>query len=248
MSCEEPKSIVNDADLFPMSADQRIAWRNKTIGEMKKIAPDLVEDLRSAAEKVAASKVETLLIGSSSGGPMALKEFFANLPRLNIAIFIAQHMPEAAYDLVLNQVKSSARNWDVSIAVHGEKALAGHAYLIPREVTLSINANSVIEFKPNATTPEFHPCINNAVRSIYSYSKDKTNIVILTGMGEDGAAALRELKGKARMILAQEPDSCASSSMPDAARKTNTVDRSGTPSELANLISESYGHGVSFLN
>lgn len=248
MDSNEPPCLFNETDLYPMSPEQRIAWRNRMIEEMKKLAPDLADEIKQANDRFAASKVDTLVIGSSSGGPLALKEFFSNLPRLNIAIFIAQHMPEAAFGLLLRQVKEAAKDWDVEIGYHGQKVVGGKVILIPRDVTLNISPNAIIEFKPNVTPPEFHPSINQAIRSVHAYSKERTNILILTGMGEDGAAAVRDLKGKVKSIMAQDHASCASSSMPDAARKTNAVQFSGPPSELARKVSEAYGFGVVLLN
>jgi chemosensory pili system protein ChpB (putative protein-glutamate methylesterase) len=248
MGSGDPLALFNEVDLYPMTPEQRLAWRNKTINEMKKLAPDLADELKSVSDKMAASKLDTLIIGSSSGGPLALKEFFEHLPRLNIAVFIAQHMPEAAFGLLLKQVKEKAGTWDVCIGYHGQKVLPGQVIIIPRDVSMTISPSSILEFKPNINEPEYHPCINHCIRSVHAYSKAKTSIVILTGMGEDGAAAVRDLKGKALMVLAQEPNSCASASMPNAARATGAVQSSGTPAELARMVSEAYGFGVRVLN
>lgn len=243
MDSGEPVPLFNVADLYVLSPEERIAWRNKIVGEMKKLAPDLAAGIKTGAEK-SAEKVDTLIIGSSSGGPLALKEFFSKLPKLRLTIFIAQHMPEEAFSILLRQVKDAAKSWDVMIGSHGLKIEPGKVIVVPRGVTMHITPNSVLEFRPNATEPEFHPSINQAIRSVYAYSKDRTNIMILTGMGEDGAAAVRDLKGRARLIIAQDAASSASASMPNATRDTGAVQRTGTPSELAHYLSESYGFGL----
>lgn len=80
MDSNEPPCLFNETDLYPMSPEQRIAWRNRMIEEMKKLAPDLADEIKQANDRFAASKVDTLVIGSSSGGPLALKEFSPTCP------------------------------------------------------------------------------------------------------------------------------------------------------------------------
>ena len=236
----EQLALYNEVDLYTMSPEQRSAWRKKTVVELKKLAPDLASEIFDKPAGSAASKVQTLVIGSSSGGPSVLKEILSRLPRLNIAIFIAQHMAEDAFGLLLKQVTNAASKWDVSIARQGQKVLPGSVFIVPRGVALSISPGSVIELKPNISQPEFDPCINQCIRSIHAYSKENTSVVILSGMGSDGAAGVRAIRGSVRLILAQDAETCGNTSMPDAARATGAVQRSGTPAELADLIASTF--------
>ena len=236
----EQLALYNEVDLYTMSPEQRSAWRKKTVVELKKLAPDLASEIFDKPAGSAASKVQTLVIGSSSGGPSVLKEILSRLPRLNIAIFIAQHMAEDAFGLLLKQVTNAASKWDVSIARQGQKVLPGSVFIVPRGVALSISPGSVIELKPNISQPEFDPCINQCIRSIHAYSKENTSVVILSGMGSDGAAGVRDIRGSVRLILAQDAETCGNTRMPDAARATGAVQRSGTPAELADLIASTF--------
>ena len=236
----EQLALYNEVDLYSMSPEQRSAWRNRMVVELKKLAPDLASEVSDKPTSSASTKVQTLVIGASSGGPSALKDLLSRLPRLNLAIFVAQHMSEDAFGLLLKQVTQAASNWDVTIASHGQKVLPGSVIIVPRGVALNISAGSVIELRPNASQPEFDPCINQCIRSVHAYSKENTSVVILSGMGSDGAAGVRDLQSQARLILAQEADSCGTPSMPDAARATGSVQRSGTPAELAELIASTF--------
>lgn len=236
----EQLALYNEVDLYSMSPEQRSAWRKKMVVELKKLAPDLASEIMEQTAGPAASKVPTLVIGSSSGGPSALKDLLSRLPQLNVAIFVAQHMAEDAFSLLLKQVTQAASSWDVAIARQGQKVLPGSVIIVPRGVALSISAGSVIELRPNSTQPEFDPCINQCIRSVHAYSKENTSVVILSGMGSDGAAGVRDVQGNARLILAQDAESCGTSSMPDAARATGAVNHSGTPAELADLIASTF--------
>lgn len=236
----EQLALYNEVDLYTMSPEQRSAWRKKMVVELKKLAPDLASEICDTPVGIATNKIQTLVIGSSSGGPSVLKEILSRLPRLNIAIFIAQHMAEDAFGLLLKQVTNAASKWDVSIARQGQKVLPGSVFIVPRGVALSISPGSVIELKPNISQPEFDPCINQCIRSIHAYSKENTSVVILSGMGSDGAAGVRDIRGSARLILAQDAETCGNTSMPDAARATGGVQRSGTPAELADLIASTF--------
>jgi chemosensory pili system protein ChpB (putative protein-glutamate methylesterase) len=65
-------------------------------------------------------------------------------------------------------------------------------------------------------------------------------VIILTGMGDDGAAAIKEVNKRAISVLAQSAETCASKSMPEAARDTGLVQYTGSPRELSEEMMRLY--------
>lgn len=232
--------LLHEKDLFKMSTEERIAWRNKTIEAFITARPDLEADLSSKKDEADNKHVPDIwIIGSSAGGPQALKEMLTELPSLPIAIFIAQHISEAAYGQILNRVRDVAPNWNVHSAADGMVVEKGAIYMIPRDSTVEVKGGAI---RLKTSTPrelQFNPNIDSLIRSVFA-THNRLGVVILSGMGMDGSAGIRGIKGKAKLILAQEEISCGAKGMPDAARKTGAVNLSATPAELGRHLVKLY--------
>lgn len=240
MVAENEICLMHEKDLFSMTLEQRVAWRNRTIDLIKTARPDLAEDLLQKKDEADNKHVPDIwIIGSSAGGPQALKEMLTNLPALPISIFIAQHISESAYGQVLLRVKQIAQHWSVVSAADGLQVTPGSIYLIPRDRTIEVR-HGVIQLKPYAVQDlSFNPCIDAVIRSVYA-SHSRIGVMILSGMGLDGAAGIRAIKGKAKMIMAQDHESSGAKGMPDSARATGAVNLSATPVELARELTKLY--------
>lgn len=238
---EEPVCLMHEKDLFAMSQADRMAWRNRTVEEIRKALPDLAGDLDVRKNEADNKNVpDAWIIGSSAGGPQALKEFFGALPALPVTIFVAQHISENAYEQMLSRLKDNAKAWDVQSATDGAKVKPNTVFLIPRDKTVAIRGG-VIELKPFVTPDlSFNPSIDGVIRSIFACHPGKIGVIIMTGMGFDGSAGIRGIKGRAKMIMAQDHDSCGAKSMPDSARLTGAVQLSAKPTELANELAGMY--------
>lgn len=238
----EPISLLSEKDLSPLAHDERLAWRSKIVSETMKLLPDLASEIDQSRSSLMGNDV--WVVGSSSGGPDALTNFLGALPRLPITIILAQHIGSergtASMQVVLN---SRQNNWKVSVAEHGQTVKPAHAYLVPRDSTVAIEGERFVVrpyHAPNSPCPN----INATLRAMARIETRKMGVVILTGLGDDGAAALKEIKHLTLSVMAQVAVECPARSMPDAARDTGTVDVSGTLVELAKNISRRYGVGV----
>lgn len=238
---EEPICLVHDKDLYAMQPRDRISWRNRTIEEIKKALPDLASELDDKKDEADNKNVpDVWVIGASSGGPKALREFFADLPRMPISIFVAQHMSEVGYSQMLARLKDVASRWSVHSAETGMKIKPNSVYLVPRDNTIEISSG-VITLQPySAQSVSFNPCIDAVIRSIYE-CHPQVGVIILSGMGMDGSGGIRTIKGKAKMIMAQDHESSGAKSMPDSARNTGSVQFSAPPEGLARKLAQVYG-------
>ncbi|MNN51105.1 Chemotaxis response regulator protein-glutamate methylesterase of group 3 operon [compost metagenome] len=126
-------------------------------------------------------------------------------------------------------------------AEHGAKLKAGTIFVVPRDTTVEVRSG-VIQLRP-VKPNTYSPSINSVIRSVFSSIAGKLGVIILTGMGDDGASGIRDLKGKAKIVMAQDAESSQARSMPDAARETGAVSFSGKPAELARHMYRMYGIG-----
>jgi two-component system chemotaxis response regulator CheB len=167
-----------------------------------------------------------IVVGSSTGGTDALKEFLSCMPNHAPAILIAQHMPELF-------TKSFAERLDhlcamrVVEARHHEDILPGHVYLAPGHSHLLLERvgaryRTVLSQEPpvNRLRPSVEVLFLSAARHL---GKDAIG-VMLTGMGKDGAAAMLEMKRAGAYNFAQDEASCVVFGMPREAIAVGAVD------------------------
>lgn len=245
ISMEEPVCLLHERDLYAMGQEGRIAWRNRTVDEIKKALPDLAAELENKKNEADNRNTpDAWIIGASTGGPTALRDFFAHLPILPISIFVAQHISEDAFTQMLSRLRDIAPKWSVQSAENGAKVQANSVYLVPRDRSIEIRSGAIV-LKPYSAAHEigFNPCIDAVIRSMFA-SHPKIGVIIMSGMGRDGSAGIRAIKGKAKMILAQDHGSCGAKSMPDSARETGAVQASLPPEGLAAQLARMYGQSA----
>lgn len=236
---EDPICLLHDKELHTMTPMAKLAWRNRTLDEIKKAVPEgakKLDELRDQADNK--NLPDVWIIGSSSGGPQALKQLFTALPPLPISILVAQHMSADGYGQLLDRVSNLAKGWEVHSAQDGMRVLPRTVYLVPRDNTIEISGG-IISLQPSSTNVSFNPSIDTVIRSV-SQCHQNVGVIILSGMGADGSGGIRAIKGKAMMIMAQDHVSSGAKSMPDSARNTGAVQYSAPPDLLAKRLEEIY--------
>lgn len=165
-----------------------------------------------------------VMIGVSTGGPMALKRLFAELPPLNAAIVIVLHIPPGM-DYKIARGLDAVASMPVALAEDGEYLRSGQVYLAPGGFHLKLEGNSRVILKEGARVNFVQPSADVAMESLLKPLKRKRLVgVILTGMGRDGAEGIRHIKALGGFTIAQDQDSSAIYGMPKAAFETGAVD------------------------
>lgn len=167
-----------------------------------------------------------IVVGSSTGGTDALREFLSRMPPDAPPILIAQHMPETFVPSFAARLDSQCA-MHVKLAEHGEEVKAGTAYLAPGNVHLLV-AKSVAGYRAvlsDEAPRNFHrPSVEVLFRSAAEVLGARAVGVMLTGMGKDGAVAMLEMKRAGACNLAQDEASCVVFGMPRAAIELGAVD------------------------
>ena len=162
------------------------------------------------------SSEKLIIIGASTGGTEAIKNFLMQMPSDCPGILITQHMPEGF-------TRSFAKRLDglckiaVSEAVGGERVLPGHAYIAPGHSHLLLarsGANYVTKLDDGEPVNRHRPSVDVLFRSAAASAGKNAVGVILTGMGKDGAQGMLEMKNAGAYNFAQDEASCVVFGMP----------------------------------
>lgn len=165
-----------------------------------------------------------VMIGVSTGGPIALRHLFAELPPLDAAIVIVLHIPPGM-DYKIAKGLEAVASMPVALAEDGEYLRSGCIYLAPGGLHLKLEGNSRIALEDSARVNFVQPSADVAMKSLLKPVKKRQVIgVILTGMGKDGAEGIRHIKNLGGVTIAQNQESSAIYGMPKAALETGAVD------------------------
>lgn len=200
------------------------------------ISPRLSADavLPSLSNPIASTE-KLIILGASTGGTEAIKEFLTKLPPDCPGILIAQHMPEAFTLSFANRLDSLCKI-SVKEAQNGDRILPGHAYIAPGHSHLLLKrsgANYVCELNQGPPVNRHRPSVDVLFRSAANCAGKNVIGVILTGMGKDGAAGMMEMKQAGAYNFAQDEASCVVFGMPKEAIAAGGVDEVVPLQEMA---------------
>ena len=182
-----------------------------------------------------------VMIGVSTGGPVALKQLFTDLPPANAAFVVVLHVPPGMDQKIAKSLDEIC-TMPVSLAKEGEYLKAARVYLAPAGVHLSLEGNSRIQLREGPRVNFVLPSVDVAMLSLAKPAPGVRIIgVILTGMGRDGADGIRHIKEMGGTTFAQERESCAIYGMPKAAVETGAIDFEYTPQAIRKKLTELLG-------
>ncbi len=177
-------------------------------------------------------------IGTSTGGTQALEAVLTALPRTAPGIVIVQHMPEkftAAFAERLNGICKIA----VLEARNLQRVLPGQALIAPGGKHMLLKrsgAQYLVEVVDGPLVNRHRPSVDVLFRSVAKCAGVNALGVIMTGMGDDGAAGLLEMRKAGARTIAQDEASCVVFGMPKEALKRGGVERSVTLGGIAHEI------------
>lgn len=162
------------------------------------------------------STEKLIFIGASTGGTEAIKEVLVHMPADSPAIVITQHMPPGFTTSFAARLNGLCQI-TVKEAVNGERILPGHAYIAPGGTQFHISrsgANYVAVVDDGPPVNRHKPSVEVLFKSAAAVVGRNAFGIMLTGMGNDGAAAMREMKDAGSYNYAQDEASCIVFGMP----------------------------------
>ncbi len=220
----EFKTIVCDS--VKAAAQAKI----KTIPIEQKIEDKLSADAVLSLPKNLSTKIiseKIIFVGASTGGTEAIFNLLKSLSRNAPGIVIVQHMAEGFTKAFADRLNSHCQI-AVKEAENRDKIIKGHALLAPGNKHILIKHNgseSYVEVKDGPLVNRHRPSVDVLFRSAARYVGKNAVGIILTGMGDDGAKGILEMKQAGAKTIAQDEKSCVVFGMPKEAIKLGGVDQ-----------------------
>lgn len=182
--------------------------------------PKLADALASYRdEHISIGRVSTeklICIGASTGGTEAIKEILVRMPADSPGIVVTQHMPPGFTTSFAARLNSLCQI-EVQEAVNGERVLPGHAYIAPGGKQFRVDrsgANYVCVVEDAELVNRHRPSVEVLFKSVARVVGRNAFGIMLTGMGNDGAKAMKEMKDAGSYNYVQDEASCVVFGMP----------------------------------
>lgn len=194
------------------------------------VVPKLTADvmlMKTAFPAMAMITEKVVVVGASTGGTEALSVFLQAMPLDAPGIVIVQHMPEhftRAFAMRLN----AACQISVKEAENNDLVMSGCAFIAPGNHHLLLKRSGgqyYIEIKDGPLVSRHRPSVDVLFRCAARYAGKNAIGVLMTGMGDDGARGMLEMKEAGAFTIAQDEESCVVFGMPHKAIELNAADR-----------------------
>ena len=220
-----------DATSNMAAASTELIAKVKAAAECK-LKPQLVPGVaaRSAKQPLQATSYAThvVAIGISTGGPQALEYLMSQIPAAFPAtILVVQHMPEGFTEMFARRLDELS-SVHVKEAKSGDLLLAGQVLICPGNRHMRVKRfarGDVVVLNDEERVNGHRPSADVLLRSVAEEFRSHAIGVLMTGMGDDGAEGLGEVKHHGGITIAQSEESCVVFGMPKAAIERGYVTR-----------------------
>jgi two-component system chemotaxis response regulator CheB len=183
---------------------------------------------------------QVVCIGASTGGTESLRQVLTALPADSPGIVIVQHMPEKFTAAFARRLDGLCRI-DVKEAEDGDPVLPGRALIAPGNRHMLLERRGAryhVAIKDGPLVSRHRPSVDVLFRSAANCAGSNAVGIIMTGMGDDGAHGLLEMKNAGAATVAQNEETCVVFGMPKEAialgAAARTVSLSAIPLEILN--------------
>ncbi|MFP4084079.1 MAG: chemotaxis response regulator protein-glutamate methylesterase [Desulfonatronovibrio sp.] len=220
------ESRVRICDAVKAASQAKLKHLSRSTVIQKKMTADAVLPLPKT-RAMAETTEKMVVIGASTGGTEALRILLEAMPLDCPPLAIVQHMPEnftAAFAARLDTICRIS----VKEARDGDTMLRGHALIAPGNKHMLLKrsgARYYVQVKEGPLVSRHRPSVDVLFRSAARYAGSNSIGVIMTGMGDDGAKGLAEMRELGAFTIAQDEASCVVFGMPNEAIKAGAVEK-----------------------
>jgi two-component system, chemotaxis family, protein-glutamate methylesterase/glutaminase len=190
-----------------------------------KLSADAI--LTPASHAMAETTDHIVAIGTSTGGTQALEAVLSVLPRVCPGIVIVQHMPEKFTASFAERLNSMCQI-EVREAANNDRVIPGRALIAPGGKHMLLKRSGAqyhVEVVDGPVVNRHRPSVDVLFRSVAKYAGRNALGIIMTGMGDDGAAGLLEMRNAKARTIAQDEASCVVFGMPKEAIKRGAAEQ-----------------------
>lgn len=173
-----------------------------------------------------ATGIELIAIGCSTGGPPALQHVFESLPLLPVPIVVAQHMPSTFTRLFAERVNKLSR-FNVKEAENGEPLVPGTVYIAPGGMQTVVRRpleGLQLRVSNASITDLYAPSVDRLFESASESCGEKLMAIVMTGMGDDGSAAITKVRERGGRTVAESAATAIIFGMPREAIRTGAIE------------------------
>jgi len=222
------ESKIRICDAVKAAAMSRIRRKNYSeITVQPKLSADAVIPVTQSSKAMIKTTETIISVGASTGGTDAIQTFLQNMPVDCPGIIIVQHMPEFFTRSFANRLNDTTKI-TVKEAENGDSVIRGRALIAPGNHHMLLKrsgAKYYVEVKDGPLVNRHRPSVDVLFRSTARYAGKNAIGVILTGMGDDGAKGLLEMKEVGAYTIAQDEKTCIVFGMPNEAIKLGAADK-----------------------
>jgi two-component system, chemotaxis family, protein-glutamate methylesterase/glutaminase len=217
----------------------------QAIPPVRPVVPKLSADVilaKPPSKAMDKTTEKVVMVGASTGGTEALNMFLQSMPLDAPGIVIVQHMPEyftRAFATRLNGICQIS----VKEAENNDTVLRGRALIAPGNHHLLLKrsgARYFVEVREGPLVNRHRPSVDVLFRSAARYAGKNSIGVIMTGMGDDGAKGMLEMKESGAHTIAQDEESCVVYGMPKKAIELNAVSQVLALNDIPDAVLKEY--------
>ena len=177
-------------------------------------------------------------LGASTGGTEATLEVMKRLPADIPPMVIVQHMPKGFTEMYANRLNNLCQ-MEVREAKNGDELRRGLALVAPADLQariVRIGDKYTVSCTPGEKVSGHRPSVDALFQSMSEVVRCKMVGIIMTGMGQDGAAGLLEMRKKGAYTIGQDKESCVVYGMPMVANDIGAVCIQASCDNVANVL------------
>ena len=221
------ESHMRIADALRAAAKARLRPRSAPQDATRKLNADVMMPPPVKIRSLTHTTEKVICIGASTGGTESLREVLTALPADCPGIVIVQHMPEHFTAAFARRLDGLCQI-DVKEAEDGDPVLAGRALIAPGNRHMLLQRNGAryhVAVKEGPLVARHRPSVDVLFRSAAQFAGPNALGVIMTGMGDDGARGLLEMRKAGASTVAQNEETCVVFGMPKEAIALGAAER-----------------------
>jgi len=209
-----------------VAAQSKVA-RLANLGRDKTAEPLLKPVMEMTSSALAKTTEGIVAIGTSTGGTQALEAVLTRLPRVSPGLVIVQHMPEK-FTMAFAQRLDSLCEIEVVEAENNMRVIPGRAIIAPGGRHMQLKRSGAqyhVDVFDGPPVNRHTPSVDVLFRSVAKVAGRNALGIIMTGMGDDGAGGLLEIRNTGANTIAQDEATCVVFGMPKEAIKRNAAEQ-----------------------